>query len=163
MGRIINFGIYVACLVGLAACAYVAVAAVAVAPAALGGLAASIARNLLVAIPIVGAAFVLRYKQLTQGASPRRSDIFQFSECPAWMRVACYALMLLGVTVFAWSAALELLGFISPATGAALRVGGFGLVANSFIGAQLYSVQRLVRQLRSRSGGKAARQLAWFS
>jgi hypothetical protein len=163
MGRITNFAIYLVCLVGFVASADVAVAALMTAPAPLTGLAASLAHNVLVALPVVGGAFVLRYKQLTQGASPRRREIMRFSECPGWMRAICYTVMLLGVGLFAGSAGLELLGFIPRDTGAAVRVGGFGLVANSFISAQLCSVQRLARHMRNRSRGQTAHQLASLS
>jgi hypothetical protein len=160
MGRIINFGIYVACLVGLAASADVAVSALTASPAPLTGLVGSLADNVLVALSIVGGAFVLRYKQLTHGTPPRQREIMRFSECPGWMRAICYAFMLLGVGLFAWSAGFELLGFIPKATGAAVRVGGFGLVANSFIIAQLCSVRRLARHMRNRARGQTAHQLA---
>src|SRR6478752_3591347 len=75
MGRIINFGIYVVCLIGLAASADVAVSALTASPAPLTGLAGSLAEYVLVALPIVGGAFVLRYKQLTHGATPRQREI----------------------------------------------------------------------------------------
>jgi hypothetical protein len=163
MGRIINFGIYLVCLFGLVASADVAVSAFMSSPAPLTGLAASLAHNVLVALPIVGGAFVLRYKQLTHGASPRQREIMRLSECPGWMRAICCTFMLLGVGLFAWSAGLELLGFIPKATGAAVRVGGFGLAVNGFIFAQLCSVQRLARHMRNRSRGQTAQQLAWFS
>jgi hypothetical protein len=161
--RIITFGIYLVCLAGLAASADVAVSAFMASPAPLAGMAASLAHNVLVALPVVGGAFILRYKQLTHGAQPRQRELMRFSECPPWMRGICYALMLLGVSLFAWSAGLEVLGFISKATGAAIRVGGFGLVANSFIFGQLYSVQRLARHMRSRSRDQTVHRLAWFS
>jgi hypothetical protein len=160
MGRVINFGIYVVCLIGLAASADVAVSALTASPAPLKGLAGSLPHYVLVALPIVGGAFVLRYKQLTHGASPRQGEIMRFSECPRWMRAICYAFMLLGVGLFASSAGFELLGFIPKDTGAAVRVGGFGLVANSFIVAQLYSVRRLAHHMRNRSRGQTAHQLA---
>ena len=89
---------------------------------------------------------MLRYLQLTYGAPPRELEVMRFSGCPAWMRFLCHALMLVGVGLFVLNASLEMIGYLPKTEAAAWpsnTPGAFGLVAYSFIFAQLYSVSAL--------------------
>jgi hypothetical protein len=157
MGKALDFGIYVAALVGLATSGLLALWGLATLPVPLSGFAASLANWTLLALGPLGAAFVLRYLQLTYDSPPREIEVMRFSGCPGWMRFACHALMLIGVGLFVLNASLEMLGYL-PRTEAAAwpsnTPGAFGLVAYSFIVAQLYSVNALTSRalLRTLTG-----------
>jgi len=97
---------------------------------------------------------VLRYLQLTYDAPPREFELMRFSGCPRWMRLVCHALMLFGVSLFVLNASLQMLDYL-PRTEASAwpsnTPGAFGLVAYSFIIAQLYSVNALTGRAQRRS------------
>jgi len=154
VGKAVDFLIYAAALVGLATSALLALLALATLPVPLTGAAASLANGTLVALGPIGIAFVLRYLQLTYDAPPRELEIMRFSGCPAWMRFLCHALMLIGVGLFVLNASLQMLGYL-PRTEAAAwpsnTPGAFGLVAYSFVLAQLYSVNALTSRALQRT------------
>jgi len=154
IGKVIDLGIYMASLVGLASSALLAVWGLASLPVPLSGFAASLATWTLSALGPLGALFVLRYAQLTYGAPPRELEVMRFSGCPVWMRVACHALMLFGVGLFVLNASLEMLGYLPKTEAAAWpsnTPGAFGLVAYSFLIAQLYSVNALASRAQQRT------------
>src|SRR4030095_11278003 len=154
LGKAVGVAIYVAALIGLATSGLMALWGLATLPVPLSGLAASLANWTLVALGPVGMVFVLRYLQFTYDAPPRELEIMRFSGCPGWMRFVCHALMLIGVGLFVLNASLEMLGYL-PRTEAAAwpsnTPGAFGLVAYSFIFAQLYSVNALTSRALQRT------------
>ncbi len=153
-GKVVDLGVYVAALVGLAISGMLALWGLATLPVPLSGFAAALANWTLLVLGPVGAAFVLRYLQLTYDAPPRELEVMRFSGCPAWMRFVCHALMLIGVGLFVLNASLEMIGYL-PRTEAAAwpsnTPGAFGLVAYSFIFAQLYSVNALADRALQRT------------
>jgi hypothetical protein len=154
IGRYVDLVIYVVSAVGLGASGALALWALATLPTPLSGFAAVVANWTLVALVPVGAAFVLRYLQLTFDAPPREFELMRFSGCPRWMRLACHALMLIGVGLFVLNASLQMLDYLPKTEASAWpsnTPGAFGLVAYSFIIAQLYSVNALTGRARRRS------------
>jgi len=154
IGRYVDLVIYVVSVVGLAVSGVLAIWGLASVPTPLGGFAAIVTNWTLVALVPVGAAFVLRYLQLTYDAPPREFELMRFSGCPRWMRLVCHALMLIGVSLFVLNASLQMLDYL-PRTEASAwpsnTPGAFGLVAYSFIIAQLYSVNALTGRAQRRS------------
>ena len=154
IGKAVDFAIYVAAVIGLVTSGLLALWGVATLPVPLSGPVASLANSTLVALGPVGIVFVLRYLQLTYDAPPRELEIMRFSGCPPWMRFICHALMLVGVGLFVLNASLQMLGYL-PRTEAAAwpsnTPGAFGLVAYSFIFAQLYSVNALTGRALQRT------------
>jgi len=154
IGKAVDFAIYVAAVIGLVTSGLLALWGIATLPVPLGGPVASLANSTLFALGPVGIVFVLRYLQLTYDAPPRELEIMRFSGCPPWMRFICHALMLVGVGLFVLNASLEMLGYL-PRTEAAAwpsnTPGAFGLVAYSFIFAQLYSVNGLTSRALQRT------------
>jgi hypothetical protein len=154
IGKVVDLAIYIASLVGLASSGLLAVWGLASLPVPLSGWAAVLASWTLAALGPLGAAFVLRYLQLTYDAPPRELEVMRFSGCPVWMRVACHALMLFGVGLFVLNASLEMLGYLPKTEATAWPTntpGGFGLVAYSFLIAQLYSVNALASRAQQRT------------
>src|SRR6185295_8679261 len=154
IGKAVDFAIYVAAVIGLVISGLLALWGVATLPVPLSGRVGSLANSTLVALGPVGIVFVLRYLQLTYDAPPREFEIMRFSGCPPWMRFICHGLMLVGVGLFVLNASLEMLGYL-PRTEAAAwpsnTPGAFGLVAYSFIFAQLYSVNALTGRALQRT------------
>jgi len=154
IGKAVDFAIYVVALLGVAMSGLLALWGLATLPIPISGLAATVANVTLVALGPTGVVFVLRYLQLTYDAPPREIEIMRFSGCPPWMRFLCHALMLIGVGLFVLNASLEMLGYL-PKTQAAVwpsnTPGAFGLVAYSFIFAQLYSVNALTSRALQRT------------
>jgi hypothetical protein len=154
IGKVVDFGVYVAALIGLATSGLLALWGLATLPIPLSGFAAALANWTLLALGPVGAVFVFRYLQLTYDAPPRELEVMRFSGCPAWMRFICHALMLVGVGLFVLNAALEMIGYLPKTEAAAWpsnTPGAFGLVAYSFIFAQLYSVNALADRVLQRT------------
>jgi hypothetical protein len=154
IGRYVDLVIYVVSLVGLAVSGALAIWGLASLPTPLGGFATVVANWTLATLVPVGAAFVLRYLQLTYDAPPREFELMRFSGCPLWMRAACHTLMLIGVGLFVLNASLEMLDYLPKTEASAWpsnTPGAFGLVAYSFIIAQLYSVNALSSRAQRRS------------
>ena len=154
LGRYVDLVIYAVSVVGLTASGALAIWGLASLPTPLGGFAAIVTNWTLVTLVPVGAAFVLRYLQLTYEAPPREFELMRFSGCPRWMRIVCHALMLIGVGLFVLNASFEMLDFLPKTEASAWpsnTPGAFGLVAYSFIIAQLYSVNALSGRAQRRS------------
>jgi len=153
-GKAVDFSMYVVSLVGLAISGLLALWGLATLPVPLNGFAASLANWTLLALGPVGAVFVVRYLQLTYDAPPREFEVMRFSGCPAWMRAVCHMLMLVGVGLFVFNSSLEMLGYLPKTQAAAWpsnTPGAFGLVAYSFVFAQLYSVNALASRALQRT------------
>ena len=148
--RIANDSTRAACLCGIATSAVLVAFALQAWPRPPSELAGHLARGLLGALPIVASAFFLSYLHITHIAPPRRYELMRFSGCPRPVKVACHTLMLLGVGIFTCSVAIELIRQIGTSGDFAIRVGSLGLLAFSFMFAQLYSVQVLARRTLNR-------------
>jgi hypothetical protein len=154
IGRYVDLVIYVVSLAGLFVSGALAIWELANLPTPLGGFAVIVTNWTLVALVPLGAAFVLRYLQVTYDAPPREFELMRFSGCPRWMRYACHALMLIGVGLFVLNASLQMLDYLPKTEASAWpsnTPGAFGLVAYSFIIAQLYSVNALAGRAQRRS------------
>jgi len=154
IGKFVDLVIYAVSLAGLAVSGALAIWGLANLPTPLGGFAAIVTNWTLVALVPVGAAFVLRYLQVTYDAPPREFELMRFSGCPRWMRHACHALMLMGVGLFVLNASLQVLDYLPKTQASAWpsnTPGAFGLVAYSFIITQLYSVNALAGRAQQRS------------
>ena len=114
---------------------------VSISPGSLEGPAAEIGKWTLLAVLPIGMLFVARLQARERIAgAPRGLD---YSGCPPWLRALSYALMLAGVLLFFYPAALQFSGIGPVADGTSLPStlsGGFGLVAYTAIFAQTYSL-----------------------
>jgi len=114
---------------------------VSISPGPLEGPVAEIGKWTLLAILPLGMLFVARLQARERVAgAPRGPD---YSGCPLWLRAITYAMMVAGVLLFFYPAALQFSGIGPVADGATLPStlpGGFGLVAYTSIFGQSYSL-----------------------
>jgi len=71
--------------------------------------------------------------------------------------------MLVGVAVFAGSAAMEFFNLLAAATGNAVRIGAFGWVAFGFILAQSISLRTLAHRVANRRRAQDSRYVTAFA
>jgi len=162
-GLFVDASIDVVCIAGLAASGALVGWALIVFPAALSDAAAPLLNGTIAALAIAGAAFLFRYRELTYRTPPREAEMTRFAGCPRWIRVVCYGFMLVGVAVFAGSAAMEFFNLLAAATGNAVRIGAFGWVAFGFILAQSISLRTLAHRVANRRRAQDSRYVTAFA
>ena len=114
---------------------------IAIAPNPLHGAFKQIGLVTLIGTLPIGAVFVLRQQAFGAG------DSADYSGCPRWMQLACYATFVAGLVLFFLPAVLQFCGVGPVFDGSQLPStvpGGFGLLAYTSIFGQTYSsvVQR---------------------
>jgi hypothetical protein len=137
----VETSILLASAVGFAMSLVLSAWGISIAPAPLDGPMADLGRWTLLAEFPVGLLFVLRLqaRERVEG-SYGGAD---YSGCPRWLRLASYAFMAAGVLLFFYPAILQFSGVGPVADGSTLPStlpGGFGLLANSSLFAQTYSM-----------------------
>ena len=125
---------------------------VSISPGPLEGAAAEVGKWTLLATLPLGTLFVARLQAQERIAGESRGP--DYSGCPRWLRAISYALMVAGVLLFFYPAALQFSGIGPVADGTTLPStlpGGFGIVAYTAIFAQTYSLAVLGKIVPSSS------------
>jgi len=90
-------------------------------------------------IAVVGASYVLIHHATTQDITPRQAEVNALAHCPRALKLASYAIMLLGVIAFFGSIWLVESHRIDRSVGEAAILGAFTLLLSSSVFARLWS------------------------